>query len=103
MSMYKNPFVAENIRRLKKIGVKFIEPKIEENKLTSWNWVVQNKEGLKLGQFFKVWEKKFSSGCIFEFCNGEKGQVKMTVNGRENKDFENYVMRDKDKIVINYN
>ena len=32
MSMYKNPFVAENIRRLKKIGVKFIEPKIEENK-----------------------------------------------------------------------
>ena len=61
------------------------------------------KDGLKLGQFFKVWEKKFSSGCIFEFCNGEKGQVKMTVKGRENKDFENYVMRDKDKIVINYN
>jgi len=32
ISMYKNPFVVENIKTLKKVGVKFIEPKIEENK-----------------------------------------------------------------------
>ena len=25
-------------------------PKIEEGKLTKWNWMVQNKEGLKLGK-----------------------------------------------------
>ena len=32
ISMYKNPFVAENIEKLKKAGIKFIEPKFEENK-----------------------------------------------------------------------
>ncbi len=31
-SMYKNPFVMENIKKLKKAGVKFISPKIEEGK-----------------------------------------------------------------------
>lgn len=31
-SMYENPFVKENIEKLKKVGVEFIEPKIEENK-----------------------------------------------------------------------
>jgi len=31
-SMYHNPFIKENIERLKKHKIKFIEPKIEENK-----------------------------------------------------------------------
>ena len=26
------------------------QPEIEEGKLTKWNWMVQNKEGLKLGK-----------------------------------------------------
>jgi acetyltransferase-like isoleucine patch superfamily enzyme len=28
---------------------KWKKPKIEEGKLTKWNWMVQNKKGLKLG------------------------------------------------------
>ncbi|RLI58397.1 MAG: hypothetical protein DRO93_09965 [Candidatus Thorarchaeota archaeon] len=32
LSMYENPFVLDNIKRLRDNGVKFIEPRIEENK-----------------------------------------------------------------------
>ena len=32
VSMYKNPFVKENIEKLRKAGVSIIEPRIEENK-----------------------------------------------------------------------
>ena len=32
ISMYKNPFVAENIKKLKKAGVKFVGPRFEEDK-----------------------------------------------------------------------
>jgi phosphopantothenoylcysteine decarboxylase/phosphopantothenate--cysteine ligase len=32
VSMYYNPFVIENIKRLKKQGVVFVEPEIDENK-----------------------------------------------------------------------
>jgi len=30
--MYRNPFIAESIERLKKNGILIIEPRIEENK-----------------------------------------------------------------------
>lgn len=30
------------------------QPKIEENKPTKWNWVVQNKENFKLGKFTDI-------------------------------------------------
>ena len=32
ISMYKNPFVKENMKKLKKAGVVIVEPRIEENK-----------------------------------------------------------------------
>jgi len=54
-----------------------------------------------LGYFFKVWDKKFSKDCIFDYCT-DKGTLKMTVNGKENTDFENYFMREGDNIVIEY-
>lgn len=60
------------------------------------------KEDIKLGQFFKIWDKQFNSSCIFDFCNAEGGQVKMFVNGSENTEFENYLMKDGDKIEIRY-
>jgi len=52
-----------------------------------------------LRDFFKIWEKEFNSNCIFDNCNGE---IKMTVNGILNKEFENYVIKDEDEIVIQY-
>lgn len=58
-------------------------------------------ETLTLGYFFYVWDKQFSSSCIFEYCT-DKGELKMYVNGKENMEFENYIMRDKDEILIEY-
>lgn len=60
------------------------------------------KEDTELGQFFKIWGKQFSANCILDFCNSEGEKVKMSVNGQENIEFENYLMRDKDKIEIRY-
>lgn len=60
------------------------------------------KDATKLGQFFKIWGKLFNSNCIFDSCNGPSGKVKMLVNGRDNADFDNYPMQDKDKIEIRY-
>jgi len=55
----------------------------------------------KLGEFFDVWGREFSSSCIFENCT-DKGELKMTVNGKESNEFDNYVMRDDDVILIDY-
>lgn len=57
---------------------------------------------MKLGYFFEVWEKKFDSECIFEYCNDGNKSVKMFVNGQPNYDFENYIPKDEDDIVIKY-
>ena len=42
-------------------------PKIEEGKLTKWNWLVQHKENLKLG-------KKIDIGA-FTYINAKKGVI----------------------------
>lgn len=61
---------------------------------------------IKLGEFFKIWKKKFDSNCISasggEFCNNETEKLKMFVNGKENNEFKNYIMKDNDKIEIRY-
>jgi hypothetical protein len=53
----------------------------------------------KLKEFFEIWERNFNSTCIFENCGGE---LRVSVNGQEILDFENYLMRDHDNIVIEY-
>ena len=58
-------------------------------------------ESLTLGYLFYVWDKQFSSSCIFEYCT-DKGELKMYVNEEENFEFENYLMNDKDEILIEY-
>lgn len=60
------------------------------------------KEQTKLGNFFRIWGKEFNSSCIFDKCNGKEGKVRFFVNGQENNQFENYLMKDKDKIEIKY-
>ncbi len=54
-----------------------------------------------LGSFFKIWGKKFNKECIFEYCT-DKGNITMYVNGQKNEQFGDYIMRDKDKILIDY-
>ena len=58
-------------------------------------------ETVTLGYFFYVWDKQFNSSCIFEYCT-DKGELKMYVNGKDNSEFENYFMQDKDEILIEY-
>lgn len=60
------------------------------------------KQDILLGEFFKIWGKQFNSNCIFDSCNGSDGTVKLFINGNENIEFENYQMKDKDKIEIKY-
>ncbi|MEX0652226.1 MAG: hypothetical protein WD509_00385 [Candidatus Paceibacterota bacterium] len=57
---------------------------------------------VRLGEFFKVWRKTFSSECILDYCNSDDGSLSMLVNGEVNTEFENYVMKDGDKIEIRY-
>lgn len=60
------------------------------------------KDETKLGKFFQLWGKQFNSNCIFDKCNGSDGIVRMTVNGQETNEFENYLMKDGDKIEVRY-
>lgn len=59
-------------------------------------------DDVRLGRFFEIWGKEFSPECIFEFCNGQGGTVRMFVNGEENTEFGNYEMQDSDRIEIQY-
>lgn len=60
------------------------------------------KDDLRIKQLFKVWNKEFNSNCIFDKCSGPEGRIRFFFNGKENKEFENYIMRDKDRIEIRY-
>lgn len=66
-----------------------------------FNGVVKN-EDTRLGNFFDVWGKTFNANQILDYKNGPEGTVHMFVNGKENTEFENYHMRDGDKIEIRY-
>ena len=60
------------------------------------------KDDVRIGSFFAIWGKEFDSSCIFENCNGSAGSVKMFVNGEPNTEFQNYLVKDGDKIEIRY-
>jgi len=51
------------------------------------------KDDIRLKKFFEVWGKDF-----YEFG----ATVTMTVNGVQNTELGNYIMNDKDKIVLRY-
>ena len=51
------------------------------------------EDDVRLGNFFKVWNKEFMSF---------GPSVKMVVNDQENTEFENYQMKDGDKIELYY-
>lgn len=60
------------------------------------------KDETKLGNFFKIWGKEFSSTKLFDKTNGADEKVIMLVNGKKNTEFENYLMKDKDNIEIRF-
>lgn len=63
---------------------------------------VVTRDETRLGNFFKIWGKDFSSKKIFDQTSGSGRSLKMSVNGKENLDFENYEMKDNDVIEIKY-
>ena len=52
-----------------------------------------HREDVTLGQFFRIWGKDMRSFGT---------TMRMTVNGKENTDNENYVMKDGDAIELRY-
>lgn len=54
---------------------------------------VVRKSDLTLGKFLEIWGKN---------VNSFGSNPKMTVNGVENTELQNYVMQDGDKIVLSY-
>ena len=63
--------------------------------------------GVPLWVFFKSIWMDFSKDCITldnkeKFCNDEDKNIKFFVNGKENSEFENYVFKNLDKILISY-
>ncbi len=73
----------------------------ETDNILHWEVNSPTVENMQFGFFFnKVWNKKFSSECILDYCNGLEGTVKMYVNDVENTEFNHYMPRDKDEIKI---
>lgn len=60
------------------------------------------KDDTRLANFFKVWGKMFNSNKLFNKTNSSEGIVKMFVKEQENREFENYLMKDGDRIEIKY-
>ncbi len=66
---------------------------------------ILKQEDITLGKFFDNVGLKFSDSQILDkkngdSCNENPGKVKMLVNGQENTDFRNWVLKDGDAIKI---
>lgn len=63
--------------------------------------------GVPLWIFFKSIGMDFNKDCITlenkeKFCNDGNKKLKFFVNGKENNEFQNYVFKEMDKILISY-
>ena len=62
----------------------------------------EGEEDSTLRDFFEIWGETFNSTCILDYCNNANNSIRMYVNNRETLDYEYYVIRDRDVIVIDY-
>ena len=56
----------------------------------------------QLKDFFTIWDKTFSSSCIFEYCANETHELHMTLNGQPSALFGELPLKDLDNIRIVY-
>jgi len=63
---------------------------------------VVHEDDIQLGNFFRIWGVSFSAAELLGHKAGPEGRVTMRVNGIENTEFENYSMRDGDKIELRF-
>lgn len=61
-----------------------------------------SKRDFTLGDFFRVWGKTFNRNQIFDYKANDTHAVTLTVNGVPSQEFEKLVLRDNDRIVIEY-
>jgi len=66
----------------------------------------QGSEDVTLGDFFKIWDKTFNSTCILEYCNNANSSMRMYIYTEdkqvENFEYENYLIKNNDIIIIDY-
>lgn len=60
------------------------------------------KKDFTLGDFFAVWKKDFSKDKILDAVVSENLEIVVTVNGQKVDTYENTILYDKDKILIEY-
>jgi hypothetical protein len=56
----------------------------------------------KLSDFFAVWDQSFSVEQVFSYKADDTHRIKVTVNGQENTEYGDIILRDHDQIVISY-
>lgn len=59
-------------------------------------------ESVTLKDFFNAWGKTFNSTCILDYCNTNTSSMAMFVNNKMNTDYELYIIKNNDVIVIDY-
>lgn len=60
------------------------------------------KKDFALGDFFAVWKKEFNRNQILDSKVDSTSLIEVTVNGKEVDTYENTLLNDGDKIIINY-
>ena len=60
------------------------------------------KMDFTLGDFFSLWGKTFTSRQILDSKVDDTHTITLTIDGKPSTDFENYVLGDKQQILIEY-
>ena len=55
-----------------------------------------------LGDFFRIWGKNFNRSCVMDYCDDANNTIKMLVDGDQNNDYDNLILRNGQKISIIY-
>lgn len=55
-----------------------------------------------LGEFFKVWDRSFSKGQIFDYKVDKTHTLTITVNGIPSEKYEDLILKDGNRIEIHY-
>ena len=63
--------------------------------------------GITIGHFLETLGMDFDKNCFIDdkgnsYCNNDDKNLKFYVNEKLNNDFDNYVIKDNDKLVISY-
>ncbi|MBU6500824.1 MAG: hypothetical protein KGJ89_01750 [Patescibacteria group bacterium] len=59
-------------------------------------------ENFTLGDFFAVWGKVFNQGQVLDYKADAGHEIVMTVDGKPSTEYENLILKDGQKIVVEY-